>query len=458
MKMHIRTVEEFKLALEKSVSSNPYRILALSFAFVMLMGSLILYLPISSAEGVHTTYVNALFTAVSCVAVTGLTVVDTYHHWSVFGKVVMTILIQIGGLGIMTFTTLVAMVLGRRIGLKDRLTLQQAIGERGMRGLVKMALRIVQATFLLEAMGALIYAIELQPYVGWKACIPYGISQAVSSFCNAGFIFFDSTLPYRMESNVLFNINTCILIILGGIGFMVIFDVLTNGHRGFIYLTLHSKIMLVGTFFLIAVPFLLILLNEWTNPNTLGPMNIPDKLQGALFNAVTTRTAGIATLDYGEMHANTMFMTIILMFIGAGPGSCAGGVKVTTVVLIFMASIAFFKGRQEVHIYERKIPADLIYRSMTIILSGFCIVLIGTFLLSSIEIFDFIRILFEVTSAFGTVGLSTGITPDLHDSSKWILIVIMFFGRVGVLTLVGSLALRNKGRQHISYPEGRVIV
>lgn len=448
----------FQESAYEFLTENPYRILALSFFLVMFIGSIILYLPISSREGVQTTYVDAAFTAVSSVAVTGLTVVDSYSNWSTFGKTVITILIQIGGLGIMTFTTLVAAALGRRIGLKDRLTLQEAMGQRGIKGMVRLALKIVKATLIIEAIGATLYAIELYPYVGFEDAIWYGISQAVSSFCNAGFVFFDSNLPFMMEGNLLFNVNTAILIILGGIGFMVIFDTATNGRKGFIYLSLHTRIMLLGTFYLVVIPFFLILINEWSNPYTLGPLSVIDKIQGALFHSITSRTAGIATLDYGQMHANTLFMTIILMFIGAGPSSCAGGVKVTTVVLVFLASIAFFRERREVHIYERRISPELIYRSMAIILSSMCILLVGTFLLASIEQFDFIRILFEATSAFGTVGLSTGITPELQDSSKWILILMMYAGRVGVLTLVGSMAMKNKKRQHISYPEGHVLV
>lgn len=436
---------------------NPYRVLALSFASVMLIGSFLLSLPIATKEGNTTTYVDALFTAVSGVAVTGLAVVDTHHHWSLFGQLVIIILIQLGGLGIMTFTTLIAAMFGRRIGLRDRLTLQESMGQPGIQGLVRLVKRIIKITCIIEFFGGLIYSVQLYPYYGsWS--IYYGFLQSISSFCNAGFVFFDNEMPYRFAGDWLFSINTALLIILGGIGFIVMFDFFKKWRKGFVYLSLHSKTMIVGTSVLLVVGTLLFLLLEWNNPLTLGTLSFPEKVLASFFQAVTPRTAGLSTLHYGHMYDNTLFVTIILMFIGAGPASTGGGVKVSTILIIFVASLSIFSGKKHVQIFERRIPADTVFRALGTVLFSLCLILIGTFILASIEYIDFIDILFEVTSAFGTVGLSTGITPTLSAPSKWVLIFIMFSGRVGVLTVVGSLAMKERGSDAISYPEGHIIV
>lgn len=439
------------------LTNNPYRILAFGFALVMFIGSLLLSLPIAVQDGVETSYVDALFTSVSCVAVTGLSVVDTYRHWSIFGQIVMGILIQLGGLGIMTFTTMIAAIMGRRIGLRDRINLQETMGQSGIKGLVRLVVRIVKYTMAIEFVGGIVYSIQLYKYLGISS-IYYGFLQSVSSFCNAGFVFFDNDLPYKMVGDPLFNINTCVLIILGGIGFVVIFDVIKNFKRGFSYYSLHSKIMLISTAAILVVSFALIMILEWSNPYTMGHLSIIDKIQAGVFQAVTPRTAGLSTLNYEYMHANTLFLTMVLMFIGAGSGSTAGGVKLTTMVVVFMASINIFRGRKELYIFERKITHSTVYRCMSMIFFSFFLIVIATFFMATLENISFIRLLFEVTSAFGTVGLSTGITGDLTPYSKWLLIFVMYSGRVGVLTLLGSFAMRNKSTSRISYPEGHIIV
>lgn len=441
----------------EALMDNPYRVLALSFAIVMLIGSIILSLPIATRTGVSTSYVNALFTSVSCVAVTGLSVVDTYKHWSTFGQIIMVILIQLGGLGIITFTTLIATVVGRKIGLRERLMIQETMGQGGIRGLIRLVIKIIKFTFFVEFIGGIVYSIQLFPYYGTDA-IYYGFTQAISSFCNAGFVFFDNNMPYQMVGDWLFTINTCVLIIIGGIGFLVIFDVMKNWRRGFVYFSLHTKVMLVSTAILLVGSFVLILMLEWTNPLTLGHMAFFDKIQAGIFQAVTPRTAGLATINYGDMHDNTIFLTIILMFIGAGPASTGGGVKVATMVVVFLAAINLFTGKQDIQLFERTISPQAVYRAMATILFSLCLILAGTFLLTSLEHMKFIDIMFEVTSAFGTVGLSTGITASLSVTSKWILIFIMYSGRVGILTVIGSLAMKNHSSQLISYPEGHIIV
>lgn len=438
-------------------SVNPYRILALSFLVAMTIGSLLLMLPMATAPGEHTRFVDAAFTAVSCVSVTGLATVDTYTHWTLFGRVIMTILIQLGGLGIMTFTTLVAIVFGQRIGLKSRLLLQEDLGQDGLRGLMRIARRVAYLTFGAEFVGGVIYVIQLKPYIGDEAYY-VGFMQAISSFCNAGFVFFDNSLPYDMVGDWLFTIDTCGLIILGGFGYMAVFDIVQNWKRGFVYFSLHTKVMIYGTVALIVLGTISILGMEWSNPGTLGPLSVADKIQAAFFQAVTPRTAGLATIDYGKVHANTAFLTIILMFIGAGPNSTGGGVKISTMTVVWAAAISIFSNRNDVELFQRKLAAEQIYRAFATVLFSSILIMFATGLLAWVEPHRFVDILFEVTSAFGTVGLSRGLTPDLTELSKWTLIVVMYTGRIGVLTLIGALAMRRKRPNPVTYPEGNVLL
>lgn len=438
-------------------SVNPYRILALSFLLVMGIGSLLLMLPMATVPGEHTRFIDAVFTAVSCVSVTGLATVDTYTHWTLFGRVIMTILIQLGGLGIMTFTTLVAIVFGQRIGLKSRLLLQEDLGQDGLRGLLRIARRVAYLTFGAEFVGGVLYVIQLKPYIGDEAYY-VGFMQAISSFCNAGFVFFNNELPYQMVSDWLFTIDTCGLIILGGFGYMAIFDIMQNWKRGFIYYSLHTKVMIYGTVALLILGTMSILGMEWSNPGTLGPLSITDKIQAAFFQAVTPRTAGLATIDYGKVHANTAFLTIVLMFIGAGPNSTGGGIKISTMTVVWAAAFSIFSNRNDVELFQRKLATEQIYRAFATVLFSSILIILATGILAWVEPHRFVDILFEVTSAFGTVGLSRGLTPELTDLSKWTLIVVMYTGRIGVLTLIGSLAMRRKRPNPVTYPEGNVLL
>lgn len=300
-----------KNQVQQYMQQNPYRLLALSFLAVMTIGTILLMLPLSNAQGHSTALVDAAFTAVSCVSVTGLTTVDTYYHWSLFGKIVMVILIQLGGLGIVSFTTIIALVLGRRVGLKNRVLLSEDVGQDGMKGLLHITKKLTIYTFCVEIIGGIIYTIQLYPYIG-DAALYTGIMQSISSFCNAGFIFFDNDLPYAMVGDVLFNINTMALIVIGGFGYLATFDIWSHRKlRRFVDLKLHTKIMLVGTTALILLGTIIFLAVEWTNPNTFGPLPIWNKVMASLFQSITPRTAGIATVDYNDLHPITLFITII---------------------------------------------------------------------------------------------------------------------------------------------------
>ncbi len=305
-----------KNQVQQYMQQNPYRLLALSFLAAMTIGTILLMLPISNAQSNSTTLVDAAFTAVSCVSVTGLTTVDTYYHWSLFGKIVMVILIQLGGLGIVSFTTIIALVLGRRVGLKNRVLLSEDVGQDGMKGLLHITKKLTIYTFCVEIIGGIIYTIQLYPYIG-NAALYTGIMQSISSFCNAGFIFFDNDLPYAMVGDVLFNMNTMALIVIGGFGYLATFDIWSDRKlRRFVDLKLHTKIMLVGTTALILLGTIIFLAVEWTNPNTFGPLPIWNKVMASLFQSITPRTAGIATVDYNDLHPITLFITIILCLLG----------------------------------------------------------------------------------------------------------------------------------------------
>ena len=415
--------------VQRYMQQNPYRLLAFSFLGVMIIGTILLMLPMASAQGQTTALVDAAFTAVSCVSVTGLTTVDTYYHWSLFGKIVMVILIQLGGLGIVSFTTIIALLLGKRVGLKNRVLLSEDVGQEGMTGLLHITKKLTLYTFAIEIVGGIIYTIQLYPYIG-QAALYTGIMQAVSTFCNAGFVFFDNDLPYAMVGDILFNINTAVLIVIGGFGYLAAFDIWSHRKvRRFVDLKLHTKIMLVGTAILILLGTIIFLGVEWSNPKTFGSLPIWNKIMASLFQAITPRTAGIATVDYNALHPITLFVTIILMFIGAGPNSTGGGVKISTVAVTILASRTLFNNRPDTEIFERRISLVTVLKANGIIFLSLLLILIATCYLAWDEPYDFIRLLFEVTSAFGTVGLTTGITSDLSESSKWVLMLVMFTGR-----------------------------
>ena len=444
--------------VQRYMQQNPYRLLALSFLAVMTIGTILLMLPISSTHGQGTTLVDAAFTAVSCVSVTGLATVDTYYHWSLFGKIIMVILIQLGGLGIVSFTTIVALLLGKRIGLKNRLLLSEDVGQDGMTGLLHVTKKLTIYTLAVECIGGLLYVIQLYPYIGNDSYY-IGFMQSISTFCNAGFVFFDNNLPYKMVGDLLFNINTAALIVVGGFGYLAAFDIWSHRKvRRLVELKLHTKIMLVGTAALIVLGTILFLGLEWANPKTLGQLPIWNKMMASFFQSITPRTAGIATIDYSQLHPITLFVTIILMFIGAGPNSTGGGVKISTVMIAILASCTLFNNLSNVEIFERRISMITVLKANGIIFLSILLVLLATCYLAWDEPYDFIRLLFEVTSAFGTVGLTTGITPDLSESSKWVLILVMFTGRVGVMTVIGTWALRTKPNKPISYAEENVML
>jgi len=432
---------------------TPAQTIIAGFAAIILAGALVLSLPIAAEDGQRTPFLTALFTATSAVCVTGLVVVDTATHWSTFGELVILLLIQLGGLGYMTVATLMAMAIGRRIGLRERLVLQEAHNLYTMGGVVRFTRTVVLVTLAIEAAGALLLAVRWWPELGFGRGAYYGIFHSVSAFNNAGFDLwgeFRSLTPFVGDLSV--NLTIAVLIILGGLGFTVLTD-LWRPKR----FTLHAKVVLATTTTLILLGTVLVFLLEYRNPETLGRLPGWQKVLASFFQSVTPRTAGFNTLETSRLLDPTLMLLIALMFIGASPGGTGGGIKTTTFVAPLAVILAMLRGRQEPELFWRRLPAVVVYKAVTIALVGLAFVVTMATLLSFTERVELIEALFEVTSAFGTVGLSTGITPALSTIGRVIVMITVFTGRVGLLTMAFALTRRQQMVSY-RYPEERILI
>ena len=429
-------------------------LLALGFLATIAVGTLLLSLPVANREGTVTPFVTALFTATSAVCVTGLVVVDTKTFWSPFGQAVILLLIQVGGLGFMTSSTLLLLLIGRRVSLRERILLREAYGATPLGGILRLTRQVAFATLLFESLGALIlflrFGMEFSPdWALWMA-----VFHSVSAFNNAGFDIigdFRSLIGYSQDPVVALTI--AVLIILGGISFTVMVDVARE--RSFRSLLLDTKVVLVTTAALLAAGTVALLLTEYGNPATLGPMDPLAKLVNAFFMAVTPRTAGFTTLDVPQMTQGALLLTVALMYIGGASGSTAGGIKVNTFGVLTAAVVSSMRGRNTATVFGRELPQDHVYRALTVALLALGLVFGVTVVLALIEPFGLPQLLFEATSAFGTVGLTTGITPDLSVEGKLLIAATMYVGRLGPLTVALALAQREKAIRY-RYPEGRL--
>lgn len=455
--------------LRKQFNISPTQTVVLSFAIIILVGSILLNLPIASRNGASVGFINALFTATSATCVTGLVVVDTGTYWTTFGKVVIISLIQIGGLGIMTFSTMLALLIRRKITLKERLLIQESFNQFDLQGLVRLTKNIIIATFTIEFIGAIIFAAVFVPQFGWVQGIAYGLFHGISSFCNAGFdLMGQHTGPFTSftsyVNNPIININTILLIIIGGLGFSVWIDCFyAVKQRNMNELSLHSKVVLAMTVGLILIGAIFIFTMEINNPATIKNLPLSGKILASFFQSVSPRTAGYNTLNLSALSMPTQFLIIILMFIGGSSGSTAGGIKTNTAGILFFTVLSVIKGRESTEMFRKRLPKYLVYRAVSVALISFLLVVLTTMILSIAETPynnpSFMTLLFESTSAFGTVGLTMNYTPNLTFEGRIIIILTMFAGRVGPLSLVLALA-RNaqKERGHIKYPEDRILV
>lgn len=449
--------------LLKINAMKPAQVMVIGFGVVILFGGLILNLPIATKDGNSIGFLNALFTATSAVCVTGLVVVDTSTYWSEFGQFIIITLIQIGGLGFMTMATMFSLLKGKKINLRERLLIQESLNQRDLSGLVKLTRYIIMMTFVIEGIGALLLAIVFIPKLGLLEGIWYSLFHSISAFCNAGFDLMGSvtgefsSLTYYV-GNTLINFVICGLIILGGIGFPVLLDIINN--KKYSKLNVHSKIVINTTVILIVVGFLFILIAEFSNKGTLGELSVKEKLLSSVFQSVTLRTAGYNTIDLTLLKESTLFLMIILMFIGASPASTGGGLKTTTVAALFLTVKSFILGKEDIEVYQRRISSATVRKSLGIFFIGVFIVLFATLILSIVNPeFTLLECGFEVISAFATVGLSIGGTPSLTVLGKIIIMILMFLGRVGSLTIfIALLSRNNRIQSKIRYAEGKIIV
>lgn len=435
---------------------SPPQILVLGFAAIILAGSLLLMLPVSSASGESLSFVNALFTATSATCVTGLVVVDTGTFFSPFGQTVILLLIQVGGLGFMSMATLFALVFRRRISLKDRLLLQEAMNQSSIEGIVRLLRKVLLYSLVIEGTAALLLSIRWAFDMPVGRAVYFGIFHAISMFNNAGFDLFG---VYRSLTGYVYdplvNFVVMALIVLGGLGFIVLSDVMD--YRKNKKLVLHSKVVLSMTAALIVAGTVVIFVFEYTNPKTLGSLNWGGKLLGSLFQSVTPRTAGANTLDIAGLRQASQFFMIILMFIGASPGSTGGGIKTTTFTIMIGAVIAMLRGRDDIVLFRYRMAQERVLKALSITLLALLLVVSVAMVLSTTEDVNFLAILFETTSAFATVGLSMGITPELSLVGKLLIAFTMFAGRLGILTLAYALGPKQ-GKELYRYPEGKMII
>lgn len=457
-------MKEFILKFRKSTSKlNPSQMMVVGFAAVILIGAILLSLPIATQTGERTSFLDSLFTATSAVCVTGLVVVDTATHWNFFGQIVIIILIQTGGLGFMTITTLFSLIVKKRINLKERLLIQESLNQIDLSGLVKLTRYILLMTFVIEGIGALILSTVFIPQFGFIRGSWYSIFHAISAFCNAGFdLMGNVTGPYSSlmyyVNNTTITLAISALIILGGLGFPVILDIVKN--KKISKLNMHSKIVLISTSILIVVGMLFIFIVEYKNVGTLGNLSLKGKILSSLFQSVTIRTAGFATIDLTILHQATLFIMMIFMFVGASPASTGGGVKTTTIAVLILTVKSFLLGKEDIEVFGRRITSSTVRKSVGIFFVGVLAVLTGILLIVLIEPeFDLLEASFEVVSALATVGLSIGGSSNLTSIGKLLIVIYMFMGRVGLLTIFLALVAKNTvNKQQIRYPEGRIIV
>lgn len=441
----------------------PSKILVLSFAILILAGAVLLSMPFSSRSGDWTPFINSLFTATSASCITGLVVYDTYTYWSTAGQIIILALIQIGALGIVTLATFFSILLRKKVGVKGMILAQESINFFTYTDVLKLIKKIVAVTFIIELIGALLLSSTFVPKYG-PIGFYMGIFHSVSAFCNAGFDItsavsggaFVSLTPFNNNAIVIYTISA--LIIIGGLGFSVWRDLYE--YRKNKQLLFHTKLVLCITAALLISGTLLFFGTEFSNPGTMGPMNIFEKINAAFFQSATARTAGFNSINLAEMKEISKVFTVFLMFVGAAPGSTGGGVKVTTMGVLIMAVFSYIRGSGDIILFKRKINQNTIYKALSIIgLSAILVALITSVIVSIQPDFHFLDILYETTSAFGTVGLSLGATPSLNNISKLLITLTMFLGRVGPLSFAVALTLKSSKRaSELVYPEAKILV
>lgn len=432
---------------------TPTRLTTLTFFVLILLGTALLMLPMATAGPESASFIDALFTATSAVCVTGLVVQDTATYFSPFGQGVILALIQLGGFGIMTLYAAIPILFGRQMKLSHRATFGELFDTDNYRGLRRILVHIVQYTFLIESVGALLLTLKFFLLWGdfWKA-LYFGVFHAVSAFCNAGFMLFTGGFN-KFRGDGAINLVIMILIILGGMGFVTLQEFFQK--KSFRKLSSYSKLVLTAIVVLILIPSFLVFHIEYLH--AFSGMDFSDKVLASFFQVVAARTAGFNTVDISGLHMTTLFLFCLLMFIGAAPGGTGGGTKTTTVGILFLSLKSIFKGQGDIECFHKRVPSQIVTKAIAVIAVGFSIVTVFVLLLSLTETASFLEILFETVSAFGTVGFSMGLTPKLSLTGKFLVSLTMFIGRIGSLTLVFVLGSKI-GSATRRYTEGKFFV
>lgn len=434
---------------------NLVQILSIGFILIILIGGLLLWLPISSSQNNYTNFIDAIFTSTSAVCVTGLTTLNTSQHWSGFGKVIIALLIEIGSLGFASFFVIFSQLLGKKITLKNKLLVQESMNTFSVENIVEDIKSILLFSFSLQLLGGIILATQLIPEYGVKQGLFNSIFHSISAFCNSGIDLFESSLiDYNKNIVIIFVIS--LLIFIGSIGFPVILEILRNKDNK--RLSIHSKLSLITTLILIVTGALLILLFEYNNELTLGKMEFEEKTLSSFFSSISLRTAGFYNINLIDMTNSSKFLVMILMFIGGSPGSTAGGLKTVTVSIIFLTLVSVVRGREDTECFGRRFTRDLIYKAFTIFFLGISLVILSTIILVyAYKEVDFLSIFFEVTAALSTAGSTLNLTPGLGNFGKIIIMILMYIGRLGPLTVILSLR-KNDRNEKYKYPKGKILI
>lgn len=437
---------------------NQAKIIAFGFLLIIAVGTLLLTLPIANRAGVWTSPLTALFTATSASCVTGLVVVDTCMNWTVFGQIVILVMIQIGGLGFMTIGVFFSVFLRRRIGLRERGLLQESVNTLQIGGVVRLTKRIIKGTLLFEGIGALLLTIRFASKMNFFKALYFGVFHSISAFCNAGFDLMGYTGEYSsfvsFYDDVLINLTLIMLIVVGGIGFIVWDDIKRNGLH-FKRYSLHTKIVLSATIILLSGGALLFFIFE--NNALFSEMSPGGKTLAALFSSATARTAGFNTVDTAALSTPSKLLTIVLMFIGGSPGSTAGGIKTTTIVVLLVYMLSTIRSSRGSNLFGRRIAEDTIRKAATVIMVNLFLAITAALIISAVQPLSFEDVIFEVVSAIGTVGMSTGVTRELTSISQIVIILLMYCGRIGSMTFALSF-LERKSVPPVQLPVGKITV
>ena len=445
---------------KRSKALNPTKIIAITFAVIILLGTAALMLPIASRSGTSCGLRPALFTATSATCVTGLVLYDTWTQWTGFGQAVILALIEIGGLGFMSAASFLIFLLRRKVGLKQRMIMAQAMSLTDLRGVVRLQKLVLFGSLGIQTAGALLLFVRFLPEYGPWTALKWGVFHSVSAFCNAGFDILGSVQPgigmMKFQSDPVVLLTLSALIVVGGLGFLVWQELATE--RSFRKFSVYTKLVLITTGFLLLGGTVLFCILEWNNPNTLGAMSPGDRILNAFFQSVTVRTAGFASVDQAALTDGGKAVATVLMLIGGSSGSTAGGVKTVTMVVLLLFIAARARGKETVCVFKRTIPSSQVMDAMTIITILVGLAMFGSIFICATSPFTFVDALFESVSALATVGLTAGGTPLLSVPAQILIIIYMYFGRVGVLTIALGFLMGNKAQERFQYAQTKLLI